>query len=172
MVERSVGDLGGVKELAGIVEPEGVDEHSMGDTGDKVADAIVAGEHGHGVAVGLGPGSRCVEFGFTRALQFSQFDVVGALPRGAAAAEGGFGTGRPGLRAGLELGGARRVYEGIGEGIDFDGCFGHGGTSWKECAPKGANYMQTKGENLHQVEVLVGYGFGAAWQVFQKGWGS
>lgn len=52
MAESAEGDLGGIEELW---EADGVDiaaYHAIGDTGDKVADVLISGQVGHGVAVG------------------------------------------------------------------------------------------------------------------------
>lgn len=49
------GDLGSVKELAAPFWRDGANEDAVGGAGDEVADAFVAGEHGHDVAVGGAP---------------------------------------------------------------------------------------------------------------------
>lgn len=46
-------DLGGIEQLAAFNGVDGPDDHALSGAGDEVADVLVAGEVGHGVAVGF-----------------------------------------------------------------------------------------------------------------------
>lgn len=53
MAERAEGDLRGIEEFGALDGVNDVDEHSISDAGDEVADVLVAGQIGHGAAIGL-----------------------------------------------------------------------------------------------------------------------
>lgn len=125
MPEGREGDLGGVKKLAGAVLRDGVDEDAVGGAGDEVSHALVAGEHGLGVAKGFLAVHAGKHVGLSELFALFEFGFVGAVVGGAAAADGGFGVG--GLEAGGGVG--LEALEGFGNGALFEGFFGHGGIS-------------------------------------------
>ena len=64
---------------------DGVNEHAVGDAGNEVADSLMAGERGHGVAMGgAGERARCV-----LVIGFLKLGFKGAFPGIAAAGYGG-----------------------------------------------------------------------------------
>ena len=48
-----MGDLGGVEESGSDGAGDGFDQHAVGYAGDEVADVLVTGERGHGLAVSV-----------------------------------------------------------------------------------------------------------------------
>lgn len=127
--ECAEGDLGGVEELSALIAGDGADEDAVGGAGDEVADALKAGEDGHGVAVGVARLPVCKDFVQASAVALVHVGLEGALPGYAAAAEGGFGAGGGGVRcesgAGREDGGGRDIRDG-GHDRQLDcGFFGH-----------------------------------------------
>jgi len=48
------GDLGGVEELAAVFRFDGAEEQTVAGASDEVADILIAGERGHGQAIGFG----------------------------------------------------------------------------------------------------------------------
>lgn len=51
--EGAEGDLSGVEELAAVCVVDCTHDYAVGGTGDEIADALIAGERRHGVAIGL-----------------------------------------------------------------------------------------------------------------------
>lgn len=79
------GNLRGVEEPGCVSSIDCVDEYSVGDAGDKVADVFLSGERRHGSAIGLvGVLSGVVGF-----LAFFECCVVGAFRYGAGSDNGG-----------------------------------------------------------------------------------
>ena len=130
MREGIEGDLGGVDEPSAYFGGNGANEDAMGRAGDEIADALVAGEQGHGVAVGF-PGFNGREDLVWLVIPFDghHVGVEGALPCGAATAESGFRAGgfatRPWFEGG---GGVVRVVSDVEEPF-FEGFCGHGNFS-------------------------------------------
>jgi hypothetical protein len=126
--------LGCIEELAAFFALDGPDEDAVRDAGEEVANAVGPGEHGHGIAIGSGGGHGSEEL-VGAVFSFDGLHVVveGALPRGAAAPERGFGTGASGpgrdSGAGIERSGRRDVRESPIESALFEGFSRHGGFS-------------------------------------------
>jgi len=112
-------DLGRVQERAALLGRNGADEDAAGRAGNEVADAVVAGELGHGVAVSLGRFLGCVELVESAWRGVFHEGIERALPGGTATFErgpGGFGLGADGKRRGW----------GGGDEAEFCfGCIGH-----------------------------------------------
>jgi len=112
-------DLSSVKELIGPLCGNGFDEDAVGGAGDEVADVFVAAQRGHGAAIGGAGGVGGEDFVDAGALGALEAGIVGALPGGAAALDGGAGF----FGVGLE----RRVWSGCNQ-IQC-GFWEHGGFS-------------------------------------------
>ena len=124
-LDQAEGDLGGVEELAAPFGRDGADEDAVGGAGYEVADAFIADEHGHGVAVGLGCVLSRKETGRFLVAGIVHVGFEGALPGKAAAADGGFGVGGAEAWSRFERGGGPRAQGGLDQCQFFDGEFGH-----------------------------------------------
>ena len=102
--------------MAALFRRNGAEEDAVRRAGDEVADAFVAGEQGHGVAIGFGsgPGGRDIVLVVVIRIALAGFE--GALPGSAAAAGSGFGVGGIGARSRRERGGER-----LGCGLGWGG---------------------------------------------------
>lgn len=85
VTECAEGDLRGVEELGAVLAQDGADEHPVRGAGDEIADAFIASERGHGVAVGV----VSVVGGEDIIFAFGFFGIVAELPGLAASRDGG-----------------------------------------------------------------------------------
>ena len=81
-----------MKKLAALLLWDGADQDAVGGAGEEIADSLLAGEHGHGVAVGLARVSGGKYLVDVVAFGLLHVSVEGSLPGGAAATEGDFGV--------------------------------------------------------------------------------
>lgn len=120
------GDLCSVEKLTACLRFDSADEDTVGGASEEISDAFVTGEQGHGVAVSLaGLDGRKYFVATVSMLARRHMGIEGALPRGAATAEGGLGGGGFGSGAWVEGGGERTRIEGDVDEAFFEGSAGH-----------------------------------------------
>jgi hypothetical protein len=71
VTECAEGDLGGVEQPGAIFVLDCANEHSVRGAGDKVADALIAGERRHGGAVSTISKNNCVGIVFKTCYSFA-----------------------------------------------------------------------------------------------------
>jgi hypothetical protein len=138
VIEGAERNLSRIQKLAAFVGVDGSDEDAVGGAGDEVADALLAGEKGHGVAEGLGRIAGGIDGVSVSAGAGVHVGFVGTAPGGAAAAEGSLAAGRAESWSGREGGCRGRVRDGFEE-CGFCNCdLGHRSFSYEQvCAGEG-----------------------------------
>jgi len=90
-LEDAESELGCVEDMVALFRGDCVDEDSVGGAGDEFAEALVAGDDGHGLAIGFAGGdARPGERVFVVGIGELHEGLIGAMPCGEAAADGGF----------------------------------------------------------------------------------